>query len=178
MALLTALMGLAGLPGCLLSPPADYEGEARIPPRLLVLGDQTEPEPYVFHERLPGESIDFRIRVQSNDVAADSESPLVVVLFRNFNGYRDGRSEDKLDFKFVPAATLDDGPRLISVNYTLADEVDGCYQYTLFVTPLDNGTPPDDVSRREDVALVTWWVNVETDDEPNDVRDCLTKGQQ
>ena len=62
--------------------------------------------------------------------------------------------------------------------HTSAQKTDGCYQYTLFVTHWDNGSPPRDIEDPDDVAIVSWWINVESDDEPNDVRDCLTSGAQ
>jgi hypothetical protein len=175
MPLLLAIATSTGLTGCLLSPPADYEEEPLIPPRLEVFGEFTEPTPYLIHERQPGDSIEFKIRVQSNDVSAAGETPLMVILFRNFNGWDPTRYR-RVDL--LAPATDADGPRDIRVNYTFVDETDGCYQYTLAVTHADNGDPPNSVDRPEDVALVTWWVNIETDDEPNDLRDCLTEGRQ
>lgn len=173
MQLTAALAACSSLVGCLLSPPADYEDEQRIPPRLEVL--TAEPVPYTFHVFHPGDSVDFKVWVESNDVSADGESRLLAVLIRNFDGYADGEL-DVQKFRFIPAARLDDGPREVSVSYTF-DETDGCYQYTLFVTHSDNGNPPEEVARPEDVAIVTWWVIVDSDDEL-DYSGCLTEGQQ
>ena len=162
----------AGFSSCLLSPPADYEGELRIPPRLDVLN--ASPEPYLFHEKAPGEQLEFRVKVQSNDTSETGDARLFAVLFRNFNNYQE---DEKEDFTFLDPATFDDGPREIRM-YTTAQKDDGCYQYTLLVTHADNGNPPNEIDDPEDVAIISWWINVEGDDEPNYVRDCLTSGAQ
>jgi hypothetical protein len=164
--------------GCLLSPPADYEEDQRIPPVLQILAEETEPTPYMFHEYSRYDTIEFRVPVRSNDGDGDGQqSALIAYLFRDFEYFSNG-TENERGSDYIDAASFEDGPRLISIKYTFSDEPDGCYQYTLFVTHTDNGSPPEEVERQEDVAIVTWWINIESDDVPNDLRDCLTEGRQ
>jgi len=178
MSLFVLALAGTGFSSCLLSSPADYEGEERIPPRLDLLS--AYPEPYLFHEKSPGEQLEFKVKVQSNDTSATGDARLQVVLFLNFNNYQGDSDQILLDSTSIDPATFEDGPREIRMTYTLGtyNENDGCYQYTLFVTHWDNGYPPADIDDPEDVAIVSWWINVEGDDEPNDVRDCLTSGAQ
>ena len=168
---------LLGPSGCILAPPRDYDEEPRLPPFIEV--EHTSPTPYQFHEYSGGDTVDFKVRVRLSDPTTNGEdSHLYVVLFRNFENFRRGKDESsvKSGVRTVPSSF--DEPFDITVRYTFSDEEDGCYQYTLFVTYANNGSPPEDVAHPEDVAMVTWWVNIETDQIPNDVGECLTEGIQ
>jgi hypothetical protein len=170
MSLALSLAALGALTGCLVSPPPDYEEDARIPPVIDVLG--AKPNPLVVQARLAGDTDEFSVQFRSNDTRSDGEaSPIIWELFRDFG------DADKEDFVMAgtPEPSTFDEAREIRVPHTF--NLAGCHQFTLFVTQLDNGWPPD-VDRPEDVAVVSWWFLIKSDDVPNPALDCLTEGQQ
>jgi len=165
-----------GVSGCLLSPPAEYEGDERTPPVLDLAG--AVPPLSVIYETSPGVTIRFQVRVRSNDMSLAKGSSQLT--WKAFTHYQEQGKQDLFKVGYFDASTFDDRSREIKFDWPV-DEPDGCVPVTVEVTHLDNLENVDGESvimDWTDVATATWWINVEGDDVPNLLSDCPSQGMQ
>jgi hypothetical protein len=104
--------------------------------------------------------------------ASEADGRLIALLYRNLG--LPGQASPNV--RFADPSSFDGEPRRIDFAYTFTDEQDGCYQFSVLVTHLDNVDGTLAVLDYSDVALVTWWVSVEDDETPNTFADCPVPG--
>jgi len=153
--------------GCLLPGPPELQAERRVPP--IIDPDQVLPNPRQVQIVYSDVTVHFLVEVRANE--ADGE--LLALLYRNY-----GLPDQKWSgwYKFSPPSGLSDEPRQIDLAYTFNEEEDGCYQFSLLVTHLDNVDGEARVTDFSDVAVMTWWFSVEDDEIPNLITDCPFPG--
>ena len=100
------------------------------------------------------------------------DGQLIALLYRNY-----GLSDQTMQkFLLADPTGFAGEPRRIDLAYTFTEEEDGCYQFSLLVTHLDNVDGEAQVADYSDVALLTWWFSVEDDEVPNVITDCPFPG--
>lgn len=152
--------------GCLLPGPPELEPAVRVPP--VIDPVSAKPIPNQVQIVYPDETVHFMVDVRANE--ADGE--LIALLYRNY-----GLSDQTMQkFLLADPTGFVGEPRRIDLAYTFTEEADGCYQFSLLVTHLDNVDGEAQVTDYSDVALMTWWFSVEDDEVPNVITDCPFPG--
>jgi hypothetical protein len=137
-----------------LSDPPDLQEPTRTRPNLF----DYDPPTTLIVGVTPGVSRSFSARVQSEDAGDD----LVAALYLNY----DFEGQQLIEFVPVDASTLADLSRRIRINGRPNSDHSGCRQVTLQVTHNSNRSREDGrILDPRDVALATWWANVEGDGE-------------
>lgn len=156
------------LPGCLQAGPPDYKDPAQTPPVL----DLNSAVPSVLDvlnvDTTSGETIPFNVQVRSEDRGVDLSADLYV-------DYGSSAQQVENAFATVPASTFSDTNREIRLTWTVPSSAlltPGCHQLTLLVTHATNYPV---IRNSADVALATWWLNVDDDSQsPNTLASCPT----
>lgn len=157
----------SALGGCLLAEPAELGPGIRVPP---VIDPATvQPIPLRVHTHERRDTIHFAVDVWANE----ADGKLIARLYRNY-GLGD---QVTIDMKRADPAPFGGTPGTIDFPYTFTEvDADGCYQFSLLVTHFDNVDDDLVAIDQADVALMTWWINVEVDDVPNSLADCPQLG--
>jgi hypothetical protein len=156
--------------GCLSAGPPDYKDPTQTRPFLLT--EEAEPPVGIQTGITSGEQIEITVPVKSEDRG----DPLQGVLYTNF----DVEGSNPIDVSAQPIApsTFDD-PNVRAYSYTWT--VPGvapspkCIKLTLVVSHKSNFVG-DHPSNFADVALATWWFDVD-DDGTNAIKSCPQTGQ-
>jgi len=165
---------LAGLaPGCLIADPPEYGGPQKTPP--YIESSSISPTPYAIidvFENDPTQSFAFKV------YSEDAGDRLWTVFYRD---YYLATVPQRLDDRSHAPSTLD-VPHNITIPLTLTQVPMGCHSLTLLVmheSTWNNATvSPDSTKAITDMASVTWWMNVQPDeDHPNTLFDCPTREQ-
>jgi len=88
----------------------------------------------------------------------------------------DGNAADPVRFGPIPASTLDDTSRIISLGWNVRPGiVPGCHRFTLRVTHLSNLVKDhsEQAKNKADLAEVFWFANINVDPEDaGTLKDC------
>lgn len=143
------VMALAQV-GCIVAGPPDYKDPKQTPPLLF----NADPVVGQIVAKAPGEPLPISVNVRSED-AGDS---LIAALYLDY-GLSTQQFQKGTDVT-LPASTFDDVNRKISFTWTVPNIAAGCRPITLLVTHLQN-TSILGPKNADDVALATWWLNVD-----------------
>ncbi len=155
-------------PGCIVADPPAYEERAKTSPMLdLSMADPPITEVIAVDTTAARTIVPFNIPVRSEDAGDE----LMALFYLSF-----GQEDQTPQYRITeePASTFDDANRVISLEWDYHQMDRGCHQLTLVVThranfDLEKWLPTDPA----DVALATWWVNVDDDPaQPNRFSDC------
>lgn len=162
---------MCSLSGCIVADPPEYQEPQRTPPILDL--NHAEPSPYwvVVVERKSGNDLSIKVPLRSDDQGER-------LLFAIHVDYKAGGF--MLLSSSMPPSTLDGPPREISKSFDLNDPrvMPGCHQLTLLVAhdsswDIQGGQPLPDAPP-EDLAIATWWLNVDppVDSDPFTLKAC------
>ena len=146
--------------GCLVANAPDYGGPQQTPPRIESTTIQPSPLALITVTENMADT-PFTFKVYSEDAGEE----LIVAFFPDYGLVE---NLDRLDDQPFPPSTLDK-PRTVSIPLDLDLEYpdDGCHQLTLLVMHESSWDPKKDRpfpdARTEDIASVTWWLNVRPD---------------
>lgn len=146
------------LSSCLIEDPPPYTEPQQTPPRLDLR--RTVPLIDQIIVRSRGESVPFNVPVASEDAGDD----LLAFLLLNYTG--EGSAASILASADVPASTLDDNSRVITLNWSIDSRVSrGCQRLTLQVSHSRNVNFDDlpTVLDKSDLAMAVWWANIDLD---------------
>ena len=142
--------------GCLVLGAPDFQATPQTRP--VLISDGTVPDVRSLVQALPGQTIEFRAQVLSEDGGL----PVQVALYLDYGVPNDiGFPFQQLAsaFEKVPAATLAEGPRPVAVRWTVGQNVaPGCHTITMIAMhELDtsNFCPAD---LKGDSSQLTWFV--------------------
>jgi hypothetical protein len=138
--------------GCLIEDPPPYREPQRTRPDL----DTTTATPPLDQVivRQTGDLIEFKIKV----VSEDAGDRLLGVLQLDMGSPTE---DDNLESAFVPASTLDDTDRQLTIPWEVSPFITpGCHRFTLRVSHASNFTHIPDVLDPTDVAHAYWWANL------------------
>jgi len=147
--------------GCIVAEPPTLDGPQKTPPFLIL--SQAVPPTTALNKVRSEEEIALSVPVR----AEDSGDQLVGTLFVDF-----GSSRERQDRTALLAPSTFDEEREMSITWLVPTGLT-CRQVTLVVTHfsnLDGGRPID----TSDVALATWWFEVEVPGRPFTSIDCPT----
>lgn len=150
--------------GCIVAEPAPYEPPPRTPPIL----DLVNTLPWVgapipvdhFLDPNPDEitTLEFDIPIRSED----HDEELCWALHLDYRPGVLGRKTDVVHDR-IPGSTFDDETRRLVFSWNV-DAPQGCHQLTLLVAHESNwivsAEAPDLERAAGDVAVATWWINV------------------
>jgi hypothetical protein len=143
--------------GCLFPGPPEYRSPDQTPPHLwqpnpptteilLVKSNKTRP---------------FTASVRSEDAGED----LLAFLYLN---YLNGPSESlQRGVAIIPAGTMDDMSRQVSMNWTVPERPTPgtCEQLSMVVSHQSNFGPDNYPIKPEDIDVLTWWVDINDADQ-------------
>lgn len=160
MLLLAALGSLSGT-GCLIAEAPDYGEPRRTTP--VIDQDSVYPPPNFVVEVQPDEvEVKFSMTVRSEDAGEQIWAARII----------DYEMGDPREIRTGPTqvpARAADQPKELNFDFKRDERIDkGCHTLTLLVMhetsyDLSNDQPLDDVSDG-DVAAITWWLDVQTND--------------
>jgi hypothetical protein len=154
---LLALLTSCALSACVVAEPPTYKNSDRTPPFI----NLRETLPLVTRITLmhSKEETKFNASVRSEDQGTS----LMGILFLDYSF----AGQRELNFGEIPGSTFDDLRRILLVPWTPTESDKGCHQVTMLVTHKDNVSFPEGrvvTESSEDLAIVTWWVNVNPND--------------
>ncbi len=158
---LSLLAMCSALAGCIVAGPPDYKDPTQTPPVLDLNG--ADPSILQIIERAPGEQITFKIKVRSEDAGDD----LIALLYIDYGATTQALEANQT----IAASTFDDTNREVNFAWTVPNIQRGCRQLTLLVTHTKHTSilgPTDN----NDIALVTWFLNVADPDGTNVLAQC------
>jgi hypothetical protein len=150
----------------LVADPPTYQNSNRTPPFI----NLRETLPYVtritvLHSK---EKTDFTASVRSEDQGMSVQG--ILFLDYSFAGQRVISNGE------IPGSTFDEDSRSLVAPWTPTESDKGCHQVTMLVTHRDNVHYPQGqvvITSSKDVAIVTWWVNVNpSDTDPENLGVC------
>jgi hypothetical protein len=151
--------------GCVLSDPPEHGRANQTPP--ILFPSSAIPPVFEVLEVSPGDDEEFNVAIRSEDVGENLQAELWLD-YSIVNPAYPPQLEKAVP---VTAGTFDDTQRAIDFQWDVKSSISkGCHQLTLVVTHNSNL----DVRNPNDIATVTWWVNVgDSDAEPfNVLKDC------
>jgi hypothetical protein len=110
-----------------------------------------------------GTAFPIKVPLRSEDDGENLQAELYL-------GYSLAEQVPKQEAFPITAGTLDE-LRDVDIEWNVPSNISGCQQLTLLVTHASNVIVRD----KSDIATVTWWLNVDDDDDPskgNLLRDC------
>lgn len=159
-------IGLLWAPGCIVAEPVPYEAPPQTPPLLqnhLSIPQIGVPIPVDLESDILKDektSVDFRVPLRSED----SGDPLWYAFHLN---YQIPNAETNLLLKSdIPPSTFEDTSREINRTWNVRQPLaQGCHQVTLVVAHASNWDLQTDRPKAfgdpNDVATLTWWINVD-----------------
>ena len=159
---------LCAVGSCLGPEPPEYKNPDKTPPVLLLA--QADPSiTQIVSNKSSGDTVPITVPLRSEDFGED----LAALLYLDYDLPGEARQAPFLTL--IEPSTFDDR-RDISLSWTVPSGKAGCHQLTLVVShfsSLDRQTQePLDES---DVALATWWVRIDDENETATLASCPTK---
>jgi hypothetical protein len=149
--------------GCVLAEPPEHGKAEQTPP--VLFANQAVPTVYEVLSVTPGDRIPLNVPLRSEDVGEGLQADLVLDYSITVEPFQALQKTI-----FISPGTFEDRQRAVDMHWdVLFGTKAGCHQLTLAVTHISNA----ETRRLDDIATVTWWVNMsDTEDGSNKMKDC------